>query len=369
MHGLNAAEIHLLISELSEKINGSFIRKFYQVGEGAFRITFYKDGKNTSVYCKLLESFNETSFAENAGAPTQFAMGVRKRIENAKVQEISQRGGDRIIILKISSHGVIYSLIIEMFGKGNMVLLNADGITELCYASVSFKDRVVQPHKKYSYPEDAAPGIWSMNGEELRSAAVNIIGAKKPMAELSKKISAGPIYLEDAFLRAGMDPKESVIDASHAEKLSTELINLSKSLKSPSPRLYGEENKLLDYSAIPLKKYEASESTEFDSMGLMMDRAVSEGRLKVDDSSTARKKAEMEASIAKQEELVSAMKEESENSKVYANKIFSRMNELNALISYLRENRRATVAEASEMFPSILIKEIDLKNKSVTVEL
>ena len=133
MREITSVEIHVLVDELRERIEGGFVRKFYEIGNGAFRFQFYSSASgNTTVYCKLLFAFNETRFAEAAEEPTAFAMGIRKHIEGAAVTGIAQHGTDRIIILGLSSKSGRRSLIIEMFGKGNMVLVDGNGTIEQC---------------------------------------------------------------------------------------------------------------------------------------------------------------------------------------------------------------------------------------------
>jgi hypothetical protein len=45
------------------------------------------------------------------------------------------------------------------------------------------------------------------------------------------------------------------------------------------------------------------------------------------------------------------------------------MNQVNALCAYLTQNRRATLEEVRGAFPGLRVKELDLKNKTVKIEL
>ncbi len=323
------------------------------------------------MYCRLLESFNETAFIEVAGNPTPFAMGMRKRIEGGRVIRMSQHGSDRIIDMALESHGIKHTLIIEMFGKGNLVLIDENGVVEQCYRIISFKNRSVQPRARYSYPENPAEGIWSIGEPALAKITKSILGDAKPMAALSRSISAGPLYLEDAFIRAGLNPRDAIENETQSMALAAALAQVATGLGSPSPRIYSMEGKPIDYSATPIKKYEDSAAvhTGFGSMSAMFDELVSEGRTTTEDAGLEKKKAELEASIAKQEELSKQMKADAESYRSAANLIFANMSGINAMIDYLRQNRHATLDDVRERFPQLNAKSVDLKNKRVTIDL
>ena len=146
----------MLINELKAKIEGGFLRKFYDLGGGAFRFGFYREGRNVAVYCKLLITFNETMYAETGGQATQFAIAMRRRIEGLRLLRLYQHGADRIIVMDLEGKGLQHRLIIEMFGKGNMVLVDGEGITELAYTLASYRERVVKPRTQYALPKSSS---------------------------------------------------------------------------------------------------------------------------------------------------------------------------------------------------------------------
>ena len=50
-------------------------------------------------------------------------------------------------------------------------------------------------------------------------------------------------------------------------------------------------------------------------------------------------------------------------------KIFEKMQEINMLIEYLKKNRNAKLDEVRGVFPHMNIRELELKNKTVKIEI
>lgn len=369
MRQIASVEIHSLVNELQPKIAGGFVKKFYDLGDGAFKLGFHKEGKSTTVYCKLLQTFNETRLTENAGEPTQFAMGIRKRIEGCKVKSLGQHGTDRIIILEIFSDGGIRKLIIEMFGKGNMVLTDPNGIIELCHSSISFKDREIRPRAEYRFPKSDALDIWETSESIILKSIEPTIGKAKAMSELSRTIDVGPLYLENLFNLAGINPKGMIIDERGAESLAKVINTFAVQSNTPDPRIYRSES-TTDYAILPIKKYEEQgmEITRFESVSEMFDALHSTERSSISNVEGEKRIAELMANIKKQEELVIRLKSDAETYRKAGTILMTRMDEVNSLIGYMAQNRRATLDEIRSTFKGLRIKRLDLKNKTITIE-
>ncbi len=371
MREITSVEIHVLVDELRERIEGGFVRKFYEIGNGAFRFQFYSSASgNTTVYCKLLFAFNETRFAEAAEEPTAFAMGMRKHIEGAAVTGIAQHGTDRIIILGLSSKSGRRSLIIEMFGKGNMVLVDGNGTIEQCYLAVSFRDRKIAPRAQYNFPKSTATVAWNSGESEVIGAVREAMGKRKAMAELSKRINVGPLYLEDVFNRAGIDPKGEISSEAEAAALAREFIAFLRRAEAPRPRTYATDG-VCDYAIMPIRKYEGMKAVEkgYASLSALLDDVYAVERVSIADGSRARKLEALSANIRKQEELALQLKRDSEGYMSAGHSILEHMSVVNGVISYMKSNRRATLGELKAAFPNIKITGLDLKEKRVLISL
>lgn len=363
---LTSIEINRVISELEKRLENSRLRKFYDLGDGAFKFLFYKKEESTLVYCKLLRTFNQTEFAEKADDATPFAMGVRKRLENATLTGIFQYNSDRMIVLDFGKEG--YRLIIEMFGKGNIILINNTGRIEICYRNVRYRDRSVGPGNSYTFPGDEGLSFSSITEEQIKNR-LNSPEDKKLISYLSDMINIGPIYLEDVIKRSGFDPRENASKIKDMERIVKGLVLFFERIKEEKPRVYLEEGKMKDYSMVQLERYKELESKEYSSLNGLLDEIFVEQRMERRDEQKEAAKSKIKSNIEAQKELVLSTKKEIGEYSSAGNVIFSNMQAINGLISYLQKNRNVKIDEVKDAFQGIKIKKLDLKNKIVTIEL
>ncbi len=368
MHEITALELGLVIKELKQKVVGSYLKKFYDLGNGSFRISFHSQDANFMLYCNLLLTLNETGFAEEARAATNFAIAVRKRIDDSKVSGIYQHSGDRIAVIEAQSRGVRHRMVFEMFGKGNLILVDDDDNIEVCYRTISYKDRDVRPRSRYVFPEGG-----SINLEDADSRAVAGIldsiseSGGRLISELSRLLNIGPIYLEDIIRSAGLDPR-SKLEAGEKERLGKEILSFLEKARSPSPLVYMKDGVIVDYSLVPLRKYEGWEFEECATISEMLDRANLGRRASVHGEPARNSTEEIDSVIAKQKSLVKGFVEDSARYAEAGRLIFVRMGEINAAIESIRGRKRPDLEELKAEFPELRITELNLKDKRITIE-
>lgn len=366
MHELTSLEIGLLVREF-KRLEGSRIRKFYDLGNGAFKIALYKSPDTRLVYVKLMKAINITEFSEAAGEATQFAMAMRKRIENSVVDSIQQMNNDRIIRFVLDKGRQF--LVLEMYGKGNLILTGPEGTIEVSYKRLMQKSREIKKGARYEYAESASHDILSMDGSAAARISEDLRIGKTLISSLSKSLSLGPLYLEDIIMRAGLDPNAAGISGEQAGRLAKEILGLGMRISTEKPRIYLKDGKTVDYAACSILKYEGMMAELFDTMSQLLDRLYLGERSSVPDTARQEKLKELAINIEKQEHLAKRLAAESRENAVIGNAILANMNQVNALCAYLTQNRRATLEEVRGAFPGLRVKELDLKNKTVKIEL
>ncbi len=164
---LSSAELHVIAEELQAIVSSHF-KNFYELREGSFLIAFSKERRETDVYVNLANTVNITEFREKVGAPTEFALAVRKRLDGSRVESVEQHGTDRILVIRFSGKEE-RRMVIEMFNKGNLLLVSKDGIIEQAYSSRDFKERSVRRSMLYSFPEQKGRATHEAESERLES--------------------------------------------------------------------------------------------------------------------------------------------------------------------------------------------------------
>ncbi len=368
MRELTSLELGAVVAELRPRIANSFLKKFYDLGDNAFRMSFHGPEGNTEVYCRLLNALNETGFKEEVGEATNFARAVRKRIEDSKLLDVRQHGSDRIVIFEFGARGGRYSLVIEMFGKGNLVVIK-DGRIEVCYRILEYKDRNVKPGFEYVPPKSESTGLDSLDSGNVQAILEKVSkSGGKTITELSKYLNIGPLYLEDAITSARLDPKAK-LESGSIDALLRSIMSLIGKARKPDPVIYKRDGTLIDYSIFPLEKYRGLEIQRCASVNGMLDAATLEGRSSRKVDSVADETEEIEAAIAKQKELSAKFIADSEDYARFGKAIFERMGEINALIIRIREVKKPTLEELRMEFTDLGIQEISLKDRTVTIEI
>ena len=102
--------------------------------------------------------------------PSQFAMILRKHLNNSRLIGVRQYGFDRVIQMDFEHGGGRLSLIIELFRDGNVLLLDQEGViirplTHAKYASRSLKKGVT-----YAPPPEAIDPR-ELSGESLNAVS------------------------------------------------------------------------------------------------------------------------------------------------------------------------------------------------------
>lgn len=364
MREIASLELHLAIKELKSGIEGAFLKKFYEDGKDSFRFVFHNSEGNITVHCMLLKTFNSTKYSPEPRAATSFAMAVRKRIENCKVKRIYQYGTDRVIVIEFSSKDGDYSFVIEMFGRGNVMLVR-NGAIDLCYKRIIYKDREVRSKMPYEIIE----GKMSM--EETENNLVELVEHACSEDDIliravSKYIGVGPAYLDDALRMHKIDPKAKA-DSVDRDQVALAIGYIFTRMASPDPVAYSENGAYVDYSAYPLEKYGSLQKERFASMNELLDEFNKNERVE-EDTESNRKVAEMDASVSKQRQLAQRFAEEEKEYAEIGRNVLENMNAINALIDEIKRKKKPTVEELNAS-SVVKVTGIDLKKKTVTIEL
>jgi len=184
---LSSFDIYVITYELQNFI-GYHVEKIYQLSRSEILIriknikTKQKDSlfiKNGDFICKTITPL------ETPSKPSTFAITLRKYLQNGKISDIIQHEFDRIIKIKISKKEGEYTLVIEFFSDGNIVLVDPDGKIILPLIRQSWAHRSIKGRETYVPPpsqlkpfelnkERFAEIIKSSNTDIVRTLAVNL---------------------------------------------------------------------------------------------------------------------------------------------------------------------------------------------------
>ncbi|MGC8648938.1 MAG: NFACT family protein, partial [Candidatus Micrarchaeia archaeon] len=152
MRTITNNELFVLTKELNREFQNFYVEKFYEIADDQFLIKLNKQHEKSLLQIILCHTVNKINYVIENEFPTNFALSVRKKIENFKIDSIEQYNNDRIIIIKISKGQTKLNLILEMFGKGNFIITDDAFKIILAYKVHTFKDRSINVGSQYIPP-------------------------------------------------------------------------------------------------------------------------------------------------------------------------------------------------------------------------
>ena len=139
--------------------------------------------------------------------PSQYISSLRKFLKNRRILKIFQHQFDRIIIFELSNKdGQPWKFVIELFNKGNFLLLDEENIIKIAKKYRIFRDREILAKRKYSFPKSQGKDFLTINKEEFKDLFKN--SDVEIVRDLSRKIHISGLYSEEICHRGKIDKKE-----------------------------------------------------------------------------------------------------------------------------------------------------------------
>ena len=362
---LSSFDIYVIVEELQHLI-GSNIDKTYQLtrDELLIKIKNIKTKQKNSIFIRNGEllSLAEKDF-ETPSKPSTFAMTLRKYLKNGRISEISQHEFDRIIKLKISKKEGEYTLVIELFSNGNIVLVDPEGKIILPLIRQSWAHRSVRGREQYVPPpsqinpfnldsERFTDLLKESNADIVRTLAVNI--------NLS-----GPIA-EEICTIAKVDKKLKIkdLDSKTITKLFSALSEFILFFKEKKfePVLVKKDNEFVDI--LPFK-FDSYKNVEFQkvinvSTGLKEFIKIKKVEKKID-TQTDKLLGKLNRQFLQQQEIIKKFEKEIEIKKLEGDLIYLNYQEVENLLNEIKEilELKDKEGEISEINKKEIVKKFD----------
>ncbi|MEM3693564.1 MAG: ribosome rescue protein RqcH [Candidatus Bathyarchaeia archaeon] len=272
---MGSFEIAAAVAELRNLILDAFIDNIYDLSDQAFLLRVRKAGKTLEIILEAGRRVHITNYSlPRPLKPSGFCSLLRRCLRGGMIKSLEQRGFDRIVILEVLRKEGSYKLILELFDRGNIILVNPQNLIEGALFYRRMRDRDVHPKALFSYPpmagmdprevdiRDLEKIIPSEGGEVIRFL-VRGLGLRSP-------------YSDEILLEAGIDGKKPVklLEMEEMKRLYEALKALTRRLESPpydASIVYDAAGGMLDVIPFPLKVYEGLPKKSFQSFNEALD--------------------------------------------------------------------------------------------------
>lgn len=370
MRELYKLELVRLIQEL-KGIEGFYIDQFYELGKDRFRLKLSKKGEKANLNCTLPYTINRTQLVEVREDATNFTIAVRNRISGYKIANIGLLNDDRIILIGLEGRGEKANLILEMFGRGNMIIADSEMKIKLAYHTHDFADRSIRPEKTYIPPKNSSVNVF--DGKQLAALGEEIKSAEGKDGQLvnylSKKAGIGKIYVEEAVAMSNLDTNSKLGDISTKDREDI-FNNIKKIINACMDAqqffIYYKDADIVNFSICEISKLSGLESKSFVSFEEVLELAYR------DAGDAAPQKNEDEektiSSIEKQKLILEDIDAEIAHNREMADYVMKNMHELNSIIDAIRSNKSISAEELKRVSKRIEILSISMKTKSIVVK-
>jgi predicted ribosome quality control (RQC) complex YloA/Tae2 family protein len=149
----------------------------------------------------------------NPKVPPNFPMLLRKYLKGAIVSDVNQHHFDRIIEIEFQKEHK-YKLIIELFSKGNIILLDEEGQIILPLKRKLWENRRISSKEEYKYPPERGINPLKAKKEDITELFTN---SDTDIIRTLAKSGFGGLYAEEIVLRANIPKKKQAAEVEENE--------------------------------------------------------------------------------------------------------------------------------------------------------
>ncbi|BAZ99879.1 ribosome rescue protein RqcH [Methanothermobacter sp. EMTCatA1] len=264
MKTMSNVDVFAVTSELNEVLRGARVDKAYQPLKDTVIIRFHVPGEGrVDVVMQAGVRIHRTNYPpQNPKVPPSFPMLLRKHLKGGVVREVRQHGFDRIVEITVEKDQE-YTLMVELFAKGNIILLNQEREIILPLKRKTWSDRRIASREIYEYPPSRGINPLDHDPSELEDILMN---SGADLIRTLARNGFGGLYAEEIVLRAGLDKNTpcSNLTPDDIRKIDAAIYETFKPLRELDlkPHIIGDGEDVLP---IELRVYSGRERRYFES--------------------------------------------------------------------------------------------------------
>jgi predicted ribosome quality control (RQC) complex YloA/Tae2 family protein len=265
MKNMSNVDVYAVCHELRDLLKGARVDKAYQPTKDTVLIRFHVAGKGrVDIVFQAGRRIHMTQYPlPNPKIPPNFPMLLRKYIKGATVEDIRQYNFDRIVELHVAKEKK-FTLVIELFAKGNIILLDEEGKIILPLKRKLWSDRKISSKEEYKYPPKRGINPLEVKKEELEDVFRN---SDSDVIRTLARSGLGGIYSEEILLRSNVqkDLPAAEISNSDLDSIYNSIYGLFEPLRTSNfhPQIVSDGKE--DVLPLDLKIYENYKKDAFET--------------------------------------------------------------------------------------------------------
>ncbi len=259
---MSSADVAAVVAELSggpKSILDAKIGKIYQPTNGEIRINLYvfHQGRDNLIIEAGKRIHLSKHFRASPELPQAFPMLLRKYLMGGRIVSVEQHDFDRIVKIGIERGGVRSNLIVELFARGNVLIVDSENRIILPMNPVTLKDRRLRSGEIYELPEAQMSPIEAEASDLMEAFSKSTADVVRTIAT---RFNLGGVLAEEVCARAGVDKSKSAREA--GEEDAVKLADAMRDLFSPLIKARAACNLDFNPEILAIEQVEANTDTE-----------------------------------------------------------------------------------------------------------
>lgn len=205
MKTMSNVDVYTICQELNDLLEGARVDKSFQPTNDTVVIRFHKAGIGRLDF--VMQAGSRAHISQypltNPKNPPHFPMLLRKRVKGAHVLSIEQHNFDRVIVIKMKKDQV-YTLIIELFAQGNIILLDEENNIITPLKRKHWSDRDISAKREYIFPKSNGINPFTLSKDEF----IELINDQdSEIVKVLARNGLGSLYAEEILVNTEINKK------------------------------------------------------------------------------------------------------------------------------------------------------------------
>jgi len=347
---MTSFDIAAVTHEINESVEGAHVAKIYQIGTQTLLLKLRKPNQpRLQLLIEAGKRLHLTSYIhETPKRPSAFCMSLRKYLDNGVVKEVRQNEFERIVITKISTRQGDFQLVSELFGGGNIILVDPEGKILQAMTYKRMRDRNILRAEIFQHPPARGRNPLKVNPQDF--VEIKKLGQTEIVRGLTKFLSISGTYAEEILLRAEVDKRTECgsLTEQELDRIFNQLQKLLSLVGSGTmePRIVSDEkNVWIDVTPVSLKKHNQFDQKKYENFNSALDDYYAK-ITDVERGDETTEEVESEVSryqriLQRQEKALENLKEPIIKNKNLGDLIYLHFGDLQALLQKIMEKKRS----------------------------
>jgi predicted ribosome quality control (RQC) complex YloA/Tae2 family protein len=206
---LSGIELHYLVNKISSKITSSYyVSNISSITKNSILLKLHHPTDSDINLIVSTKGIWITSKKYKQMEEHQLLSILSREIERAKINSVSQPGSERIFFLHfISKDNKERKLVVEIFGKGNIILCDESMKILWILNPVEVRHRILKTGLEYVLPPNRGEDVFQISLEGMKKSRDTQPENTDLVRWLAKSTSLPRKYVEEILLHSGISAK------------------------------------------------------------------------------------------------------------------------------------------------------------------